>query len=87
MKVHLIADSVLELTQEQPGYWKGVTQIGGQRFHVEAVAVVEAEGFNTAVNETWKHWVADFEDMCHGSLTTIRIADQDCILVITPFGE
>ena len=42
MKVHLIADSVLELTQEQPGYWKGVTQIGGQPFHVEAVAVVEA---------------------------------------------
>jgi len=28
MKVHLITDSVLELTQEQPGYWKGVTQIG-----------------------------------------------------------
>ena len=49
--------------------------------------MVEAEGFNTAVNETWKHWVEDFEDMCHGSLTTIRIADQDCILVITPFGE
>ena len=76
-----------DLKEEHPGYLLGGAIIFDQGFHVEAFQVVEAEGFNIAVNEEHQDIVEKLEDWALTSLRTVRNGDREYVLVITPHAR